>query len=272
MIKIHTNQQGGKYVIASELYSILALRDKDYSRNVKNWFLEEYEFQNSDNLRTPIKDKDYSSYMRKTSAKGGRPRQDYILSLELSKLIALDSRSKVKKRYAKWLLSLEKKVENLEYLSVDQVAAIYKILNFFKYISNQKAMLEIHKERFVEDFDKKGNPYAHFNNFRNQLLGIGKNELRKRVVEYCQKEHKSIKLTKKDKFTQIHTVNPYDTLTHAVIDWLYTQDKSEGVLKFASVIKRIAEQTELEFETENITNLFHIKQDVTLPPGAKLIT
>ena len=74
-----------------------------------------------------------------------------------------------------------------------------------------------------------------------------------------------------DKFTQIHSVNPYDTLHHAVVDWLYTKDKEQETLKIAHVVKTIAQQVNVKFEPNNDTNLFHIKQDIALPGTKQLL-
>ena len=63
---------------------------------------------------------------------------DYI-SVELAKLITLNSKSKVKQKYAKWLFSLEDQVENAELLTKEQVLAALELAKAMSLMSCQEA-------------------------------------------------------------------------------------------------------------------------------------
>lgn len=121
------------YVSAIEFHKLLDLSDKNYSRNIRKWFFEDdYLFQGEMVIINPRENIDYflhstlfpnnhkrSSLMR--SAENVNVRQEYYLSKELSKLIAINSKSHIKKKYVQWLLEQEAKIESLEYLTIEQV-------------------------------------------------------------------------------------------------------------------------------------------------------
>ncbi len=95
------SKKGTKVVIASDLYYELQLPKQHFIANFKKWLDDVYEFR--DGIRKPIPFKDYS----RRKVKDNPLFEDYYLTLELAKLIALKSKSKVKLKYAKQLYQLD---------------------------------------------------------------------------------------------------------------------------------------------------------------------
>jgi len=117
-LQILVSKKGTKVVTATNLHQALQLLDHHYATNVRKWLQDVYEF--ADGVRKPAKMQDYAPRKQKNSALI----DDYYLSLELAKLIALRSNSKVKARYAKWLLAQDDPGEQAEQFDKEQVMAV----------------------------------------------------------------------------------------------------------------------------------------------------
>jgi len=243
------------------LHSALKLSKNQYSRSLKSWMTEIYGFQNK--IRTPIQGVDFSTYMSKTSKEGGRPTENYEITIEFAKLITLNSRSQVKQLYAQWLLELERKLNNLEMITVDQAIFIQKLIQLFQFISNQKQVLKEHSEKFVEDRLDRGRSkselYGFFHNWRNSKLDISPEEVNERIKEFCLNNQRSISITKKSKFDKVFTMDNYETLKHAIWDYLQSKDRPEVALKVAEITYKIAKNAGVEIVPENESNLFQNK-------------
>lgn len=87
------------------LHNALELNKNQYSRSRKVWLSDIYGFK--DEIRQPKDGIDYSTYMSSKNVGRGNFAEDYEITIELAKLITLNSRSIVKQRYAQWLLELE---------------------------------------------------------------------------------------------------------------------------------------------------------------------
>lgn len=105
-IQILVSKKGTKVVTAYDLHNVLQLPRYKFNSNMSKWLTDIYQF--SDNLRKPLAFKDFSERKLKYS-KG----KDYYISLELAKMITLNSDSKVKLEVAKILLTMmDKKSKN----------------------------------------------------------------------------------------------------------------------------------------------------------------
>ena len=109
-LQILVSKKGTKVVKASNLYLVLGLPNKQYTANLRRWLEDIYEFR--DGIRKPQSMKDYA--LRPKQAIDDREKlvDDYYLSLELAKLITLNTKSKLKQKYATFLLNLEEKEED----------------------------------------------------------------------------------------------------------------------------------------------------------------
>lgn len=95
-LEVLESKHGTKVVIASNLYQVLGLPAHHYSRNARKWMKDLYEF--CDGIRRPQPLRDYAKRPRP-----GEPIEDFFLTLELAKLIALRTNSKQKLKYARLL-------------------------------------------------------------------------------------------------------------------------------------------------------------------------
>ncbi|MCB0526043.1 MAG: hypothetical protein R3A50_08550 [Saprospiraceae bacterium] len=95
-LEIFVSKKGTKVVTASSLFSALKLPVRQYGSLVRRWLRDVYEFK--EGIRKPQAYRDFAKRPRP-----GEPIEDYFISLELAKLIALRTNSKSKLKYARML-------------------------------------------------------------------------------------------------------------------------------------------------------------------------
>jgi hypothetical protein len=95
-LAIYESRYGTKVVIASELHQALHLKPNHYGTNIRKWLKDLYEFP--EGIRKPQPLRDFAKRPRP-----GEPIEDYFITLELAKLIALRTNSKEKLKYARLL-------------------------------------------------------------------------------------------------------------------------------------------------------------------------
>ena len=261
------------YVSAIDFHNLLGLSNNHYSRNVKKWLFDtDYLFQGEMEILNPRKDEDFyeapkeipqnrfSPSMEETN-KGGRPRQNFFISKELSKLIAINSNSEIKKRYVQWLLEQEAKIENYDYLTIEQVLYIIDLINCFKFITHQKAAEAYHKDAFImakTQNDGINIQFAAriFNKERTKILDIREDDLRERLLRFfdSDKRYKNPK-TRRD---IIYLLDKFGLIKIAVFDFLSAANKpSEIALKVGELAQQMAERMNVDFRKKNEIDLFN---------------
>jgi hypothetical protein len=95
-LEIFESKKGTKVVAASQLHAVLKLPVRQYGAQVRKWLRDLYELP--DGIRRPQLYRDFAKRPRP-----GEPLEDFYLTLELAKLIALRSNSKFKLKYARLL-------------------------------------------------------------------------------------------------------------------------------------------------------------------------
>lgn len=95
-LEIFESKKGTKVVTASSLHAALKLPVRQYGTQVRRWVRDIYEFP--DGIRRPQPYRDFAKRPRP-----GDPIEDFFITLELAKLIALRSNSKNKLKYARLL-------------------------------------------------------------------------------------------------------------------------------------------------------------------------
>lgn len=95
-LEILESKKGTKVVVASNLHAALKLPVRQYGALVRKWLRDVYEFP--DGIRRPQIYRDFAKRPRP-----GEPLEDFYLTLELAKLIALRTNSKDKLKYARLL-------------------------------------------------------------------------------------------------------------------------------------------------------------------------
>ena len=261
------------YVSSIDFHNLLGLSDNHYSRNVKKWLFDtDYLFQGEMEILNPRKDEDFyeapkeipqnrfSPSMEETN-KGGRPRQQFFISKELSKLIAINSNSEIKKRYVQWLLEQEAKIESYDYLTIEQVLYIIDLINCFKFITHQKAAEVYNKDEFIMAKTKRDGISIEFaakifNKYRTEALDIKTEDLKERLLRFfdADKKYKDPK-TRRD---MIYILDKFGLIKIAVFDFLSAANKpSEVALKVGELAKQMAERMDVEIRRKNEPDLFH---------------
>lgn len=95
-LEVLESRHGTKVVTASNLHAALRLPVRQYGAQVRRWLRDAYEF--CDGIRRPQMYRDYAK-----RARPGEPIEDFFITLELAKLIALRTNSKDKLKYARLL-------------------------------------------------------------------------------------------------------------------------------------------------------------------------
>jgi hypothetical protein len=95
-LEVFESKKGTKVVAASNLHATLKLPVRQYGTQIRRWLRDVYEF--GDGIRKPQPYRDFAKRPRP-----GEPLEDFYLTLELAKLIALRTNSKDKLKYARLL-------------------------------------------------------------------------------------------------------------------------------------------------------------------------
>jgi phage anti-repressor protein len=93
-LEVLQSKKGTKVITASNLHAALGLPVRQYGTSVRKWMRDIYEL--SDGMRRPQIHRDFAKRPRP-----GEPLEDFYITLELAKLIALRSTSKQKLKYAR---------------------------------------------------------------------------------------------------------------------------------------------------------------------------
>ncbi len=96
-LEIFESKKGTKVVLASNLYKVLGLKSPSFPYQVRQWLRSYYEFEEGRN-RFPELLRDFAH-----RPGNGTVPEDYYLTLDFAKLIALRTTSKLRLRYAKIL-------------------------------------------------------------------------------------------------------------------------------------------------------------------------
>ena len=212
-IQILISKKGTQVVTATNLHDVLDLPLHKYNSNIKRWVSDIYAFK--DDVRKPEIMHDYAL----RSSKGKR--EDYYISLELAKLITLNSNSLIKAELAKYFLSLCKKEEKEEMLTKDQVLAVLELTKVMGMISCQKSVEKQHQNKYNE---AQGKPYEWWK-YRANLLGYSVQELKDKMHEVGQ-NYKS-----KNLLQLLMHLDKYEIIRMAVIDLFLALGKSEKYAK-----------------------------------------
>ena len=222
-LQILVSKKGTKVVAASNLHVALGLPNKHFAVNIKRWLNDVYEFR--DGIRKPEHLKDYAKRPAKEHVV-----DDYYLTVELAKLITLNSKSKVKQKYATWLLNLEDQVENAELLTTDQVLAVLELAKVMGLVSCQTACEQQHLEAYEE---RNNGSAANWWNFRSSVLGYSTEQLKKALEKLGKKAG-----DKSQRQMLVH-VDKYEMVRTAVIDLFMALGKTERYAKNISHLAKI---------------------------------
>jgi len=226
-LQVLISKKGTKVVTASNLHQVLQLANHHFLMNVKKWLDDIYQFH--DGIRKPKKMADFA--IRKI--KDNPVLEDYYLSVEFAKLITLNTRSKVKQKYANWLSNLEQKHEDNNLLTKEQVLNILELTKTMSLVSCQESCEKQHFKTYEE---RNGGHAAYWQTHRSEVMGYPTLQAKKTNAK------RSIR-------TKLFQSDKYEMIRSGVIDLFMAMGKSS---KYASYVGDLAKHFAKELKLEII--------------------
>lgn len=159
-------------------------------------------------------------------------------------------------------------------LNRDEIALIFQLVGFFKYLENCKMIEKTYRDTFISRHSITGKPYQEllkeFYIMRNNLLGIGGfKALQEKYKKYYIQNPNFRYNSKASKFSMIFTMDVYEPLRYAIADFLKLELQPDGyTLKIASEAKDLAKRSKTSIEKDNESNLFQVKDDELIEFGS----
>ncbi|AEE50044.1 hypothetical protein [Haliscomenobacter hydrossis] len=242
-IAVFTSQKGTKVVTAMDLHQMLELGNHHYGVNVRRWLKDVYQFQ--DGIRRPVVMKDYALRKQKDLSVV----EDYYLSVELAKLIALQSKSKAKLKLARYLQEIEHTEGSQMPLNREEVMNMIELVKAMSMRSCQEAAEQRHLDVYT---NRNGNSSGNWWNYRASLMGYSAEDLRTRM------ENKGIGSKGKTQRQMLQYLDPLETIRTAIIDHFMALGKMAAFARaMGDLAKNLAQQLELEiFDDRLAGNMF----------------
>ena len=238
-LEVFISKKGTKVVKATNLHAALQLPNEQYSKNIKRWLKEVYEFENGIRRPSPLRD-----FAKKPSK--NPVMNEYYLTVRLAKHIALNSNSKVKQKFANQLRQLEN--ENIapeKAITTNEVAEVIDIARKMSSIAYQAQSERLHMEFYKS---KNGTP-ANWWKYREQLLG------------YSEEFWKEGALSNKELAKGLSqrelliNVDKHETIRAGVVDYYIAMGKEESeARRLGDLAKLFAEKLGLEVLDDRTDN------------------
>ncbi len=218
-----------------------------------------------------------SSYTNKQNKK----QKMYLLNRQAFTLLAMGYTGvkalRFKLAYSNAFDAMEAHIREMQktILTDDELALVFNLINFFRYLEHCKQVEEKHKKTYILGRLKEGKAYGElakqFYVMRNNLLDIGNTkQLQAKYKQYCIKHPNIRYVPGADKFVMIFSMDKYEPIRHAIADFLKLELHTDGyTLKLANQAKDLAKRGGVTLAVRNETNLFQEK-DETLVDMSKL--
>ncbi|WP_020570921.1 hypothetical protein [Neolewinella persica] len=232
-LTIRTSRKGTRVIKATELHRALGISDHHYQTNIRHWLKDIYQF--SDGIRKPAGMKDYA----RSPQSRGALMQEYYLSLELGKVIALASKSKLKQAIATKLSKEEDVYPEQVQLSTTETLELLEQVKAMARISCQKAA----ESRHLAHYSRKRDTAEYWNFYRReQIVGCTMADLREQLKMRGQKI-----AAKADLRELINRVDPYDLIRIGIIDHYAAMGNTlPYAQQLGNLAKELAKQLRLE--------------------------
>jgi phage anti-repressor protein len=229
-LTVYVSKKGTRVVRAMELYQALDLPAAQYPRQIKRWINDHYEF--SDGIRKPVRMQDYAKRPLRDQVV-----DDYFLSVEMGKMIALRSSSKHKLKFAQYLSTFEDQAGRPEQFTRTQIAAMIDLAKAMGLLSCQLAAEQKHLEVYES---RNGGSPANWWKYRAELLGYSTEDLRKKMrIQGKSAQGKSQR-------ELLLAIDKYEMIRTGVIDLLMAAGKSESYAKhLGDLAKLFAEEMQV---------------------------
>jgi len=158
------------------------------------------------------------------------------------------------------LKKIEEQIKSNEFIDKKTILYLIEIKEVFKYVANQKAAEETHKEVFAANSNAK-NPYADFNKWRNEILNLTEDVINKRIEQYCKEKGIAVtkKIFNKTKHEKLLMLDSYEAVRNAVWDYLKIDGQIDA-LNLANLVYDIIKMEKGEVLRHNEDTLFENKQ------------
>ncbi len=242
-LEILISKKGTRVIKATNLHTVLQLPAHHYGPNARKWLNDIYQFQ--DGIRKPEHLRDYAP--RKLKEAPGL--KDYYLSVELAKLITLNSNSKVKSKYARQLLELEEKVSRAELLDQDQVVNLLELTRAMSRTSFQKQSMQQHLEVYEQ---RNQGSATNWWKYRSDVLGYNLQNLQLKA------QQKGIVARGRSQHSLLLVLDKYELIRTGIIDWYMAQGKSEEYAQnMGKLARQLAESMRLDiYDDRKGNNIF----------------
>jgi phage anti-repressor protein len=206
--------------------------------------------------------KDFSTILCKST--GGRNATEFEFTIDAAKEICLLERNKEGKKLRQWLISLSNQIENAGLISHKQVLDIVRMIKVFSIYEYRKLALEKNQEHYIKNAlmlkpsleKNKTLLYSGFHKWRNEVLNLGKEELHKRVLDYCIIEQRRLPKFK-NKDDMLTFLGQHEMIKNAIWDLLSSQNKSEEMINnICNLAAELAKEMKPFLERLNQSNLF----------------
>ncbi len=233
-IQVFQSKKGTRVVTTSNLYEALQLPAHKYNSTVKYWMSDIYNFE--DDIRKPQLLKDYSEKKNEHSK-----RQNFYISLELARLITLNSPSSLKLIFAKKLSELVKPALTASTFSKDQIIAVLELTKVMGLVSCQKSAEAGHLSAKGVNLDKP----ASWWNYRARLLGYNAKTLQSKMAEI------GASYKGKNLIQMLIKTDRYEIIRMAVIDLFLALGNSESYAKdMGDLAKIFASELKVEIRDD----------------------
>lgn len=232
-LQILTSKKGTRVVRSSELHRALGLNDNHYQTNVRQWIRDVYEFR--DGIRKPQAMRDFAGDPRSK----GKVVREYYLNLELAKLVALNSKSKVKQAIATKLSKEADAFPEDVQLSTTDTLALLEQVKALARISCQKAA----ETRHLAHYTRRRGSADYWNHYRREnIVGCTRADLKEQL------EIRDITVSAKSELRDLVALfDPYDLFRIGVIDHYAALGNSLPYCQqMGNLAKELARQLRLE--------------------------
>lgn len=215
MIDVYYSPKGTPYVMASDLRDMLGVKTQ-----LNTWFPRMIDYGFEEN-------KDYYKLPKNGEVKNER--FEWAVTVDMAKNIAMIQRTPEGKAIRDYLLQLDQKVNDGEYLNQGQIMALMDICKVMGYFSVQKFFEKEHYEKIFKGSD------TEWWQRRASLFGYSAAELKKALLDVGEKyKNQKQALFKTDRFELIRT---------GIIDMFIVMGKSIAFAKnVGNIAKTMAEK------------------------------
>ncbi|GAC1302805.1 MAG: phage antirepressor Ant [Mucilaginibacter sp.] len=240
MISVHFSNTDLPFVWASDLHTLLEIKTK-----LSTWFprMIEYGFE---------EDKDYMRRHKNVPSAGTIEKDsfDWAITIEMAKHIAMMQKTPKGKEIRDYLLNLDKKVTDGEFLNQQQIMALFDICKVMGYFSVQEYFEREHYEKIFKESS------VNWWEERARLFGYTAQELQKALADLGVKY--------KNQRQAIYKLDRNDLIRIGVVDLFRSMGKSKAyALNVGNIAKIISKElkpfiyndinTAIDFKSEEQT-------------------